>query len=62
MYILQITKIRIGPVLAFNVQRSGRMFGRVCMLKAQGLGTKEEEEEEVSLRIEKVIKKSPYQS
>ena len=28
---------------------------------AQGLGAKEEEEE-VSLRIEKVIKKSPYQS
>ena len=28
----------------------------------QGFGTKEEEEEEVSLRIEKVIKKSPYQS
>ena len=36
MYILQITKRRIGPVLALNVQktRSGRMFGRVCMLKA----------------------------
>ena len=36
MYILQITKRRIGPVLAFNVQipESGRMFGRVCMLKA----------------------------
>ena len=36
MYILQITKRRIGHVLAFSVQitRSGRMFGRVCMLKA----------------------------
>ena len=34
----------------------------LLQLPPQGLGTKEEEEEEVSLRIEKVIKKSPYQS
>ena len=36
MYVLQITKRRIGPVLAFQRSntRSGRMFGRVCMLKA----------------------------
>ena len=35
---------------------------RLSLPNAQGLGTKEEGEEEVSLRIEKVIKKSPYQS
>ena len=34
----------------------------VGMARPQGLDTKEEEEEEVSLRIEKVIKKNPYQS
>ena len=39
MYILQITKRRIGPVLAFNVQIPDQVeclavFDRVCMLKA----------------------------
>ena len=36
MYILQITKRRIGPVLAFNVQIPDQVecLGRVCMLKA----------------------------
>ena len=38
------------------------LFNLLLVLRSQGLGTKEEEEEEVSLRIEKVIKKSPYQS
>ena len=32
------------------------------MTTTQGFDTKEEEEEDISLRIEKVIKKSPYQS
>ena len=30
--------------------------------RSQGFGTKEEEEEDIFLRIEKVIQKSPYQS
>ena len=36
IYIVQITKRRISPGVCFQHAntRSGRMFGRVCMLKA----------------------------
>ena len=37
-------------------------MGKNCPLGPQGFGTKEEEEEDIFLRIEKVIQKSPYQS
>ena len=37
-------------------------FKSVYMMWSQGFGTKEEEEEDIALRIEKVIQKSPYLS
>ena len=52
----------LPPMEIMEFLRIADVLSAVFQLDPQGLGTKEEEEEEVSLRIEKVIKKSPYQS